>query len=266
MLSVNTNVGAMVALQNLTKTNADLAMTQTASIQGFAWPPPRTTAERSRSPRTCGETWARSGAVGQSLDRTRSVVDVALAAGTAVSDLLVQMKEKSLASVDASLDATSRAALNNDFVALRDQIASIVANASFNGVNVVNSGTNITALANQTGSARITVVAQNMSLAGTIVTIAANQQINTIAAASASAVPGQRFVDEREQRARATGTTSKRLELQGTFIKQISDSTKAGIGNLVDADMAQETRRCRPCRSSSSWASRPSASPTSPRR
>lgn len=47
------------------------------------------------------------------------------------------MKEKSLGAADASLDTTSRDALNEDFVALRKQIASIVANASFNGVNII---------------------------------------------------------------------------------------------------------------------------------
>ncbi len=45
-------------------------------------------------------------AVDQSLKRLTSVVDVAIAAGTAVSDLLIQMKEKALASADSSLDAT----------------------------------------------------------------------------------------------------------------------------------------------------------------
>src|SRR5262245_26698533 len=121
--SVNTNVGAMVALQNLNATNADLAMTQTRINTG----------KKVSSAKDNGAIWAiaqnqraTSGsldAVKESLQRSQSTVDVAMAAGETVSDLLVQMKQKALAASDASLDQASRDALNQDFMSLRDQIS-----------------------------------------------------------------------------------------------------------------------------------------------
>jgi flagellin len=51
---------------------------------------------------------------------------VAISAGETVSDLLLQMKEKALAARDLSLDTNSRTALNDDFKALRDQLAKAV--------------------------------------------------------------------------------------------------------------------------------------------
>ncbi len=68
------------------------------------------------------------------------MVSVAISAGETISDLLNQMKTKALAAADPSLDTGARAALANDFVALRDQIQKTVASASFNGTNLLAAG------------------------------------------------------------------------------------------------------------------------------
>src|SRR5438105_5141834 len=133
MNSVNTNVGAMVALQNLAATQSDLMTTQNRINTGL----------KIASAKDNGAIWAiaqnqRStsqslDAVKDSLQRASSTVDVALSAGESVSDLLLQMKQKALAASDITLDTNSRVALNDDFKSLRDQIAKVVANADFNG-------------------------------------------------------------------------------------------------------------------------------------
>jgi flagellin len=122
--SINTNVGAMIALQNLNVTQSSLAMTQnristgqkvsSAKDNGAIW----AIAQNSRSDIAALE------AVKSSIQRGQSTVDVAVSAGQTISDLLNQMKTKALAAADASLDANSRTALANDFVSLRNQIAS----------------------------------------------------------------------------------------------------------------------------------------------
>jgi flagellin len=108
--SVNTNTGAMVALQNLNTTNSQLATVQNRINTGM----------KVASAKDNGAVWAiaqgmRSesnslNAVKDSLSRGQSTIDVAMAAGESISDLLTQMKEKSLAASDTSLDTTSRAA------------------------------------------------------------------------------------------------------------------------------------------------------------
>src|SRR6201996_276511 len=172
MLSVNTNVGAMVALQNLNKTNGELTDVQNAINTG----------EKVSSAKDDGAVFAIAqnmrgdvagySAVTDSLNRGMSTVDVAMSAGQSISDLLIEMKTKALAASDTSLDTASRQAMNQDFTALRDQISTIVNNAVFNGYNLVDGSTSqITALASADGSRRITVAAQNMSLSGSIVTV-----------------------------------------------------------------------------------------------
>ncbi|MDB5438641.1 MAG: flagellin, partial [Caulobacteraceae bacterium] len=151
--SVNTNIGAMVALQSLNKTNSDLAVTQSRINTGL----------RVASAKDNGAIWAIAqnqratssslDAVKDSLNRGKSAVDVAISAGETVSDLLSQMKSKALAASDATLDSASRTALASDFGSLRDQIAKVVTNADFNGANLIKaSGTTIAALANSDGT------------------------------------------------------------------------------------------------------------------
>jgi flagellin len=182
-------------------------------------------------------------AVQQSLDRAVSTVDVALAAGEAVSDLLVQMKEKALAAKDSSLDTASRAALNEDFKALRDQIGKIVSNAEFNGVNMISGSTNVVALANADGSNTITVAAENMSLSGSIVTVTSTATVDTVTNASTQISAIDTSLDNLGSALARLGTGAKALEIHSTFVNKLSDTLEIGIGNLVDADLAKESAR-----------------------
>jgi len=242
MLSVNTNSGAMVALEYLNQTNAQLQTTQNAVSSGL----------KVASPADDGATFAIAqnmrgdvagyGAVTDSLNRGTSSVDVAMSAGQSISDLLIEMKAKALAASDSSLDTASRQALNEDFTALRDQIASVVSNASFNGFNLVNgSTTQITALASTDGSKRITVSAENMSLGGSVVTIASTGSISTQSKASTMISTVETSLTNVDSALAELSSGAKKFSIQATFVQNLSDALTTGIGNLVDADMATES-------------------------
>ena len=244
MNSVNTNVGAMVALQNLNQTNRDLDTTQTRINTGKKVSSAKDYGAIFAIAQSQRATSVSLGAVKDSLDRARSTVDVALAAGETVSDLLVQMKEKALAASDTTLDTTSRAALNEDFKALRDQIAKSVANADFNGANLVKTGAvALAALANADGTSRLTVGAEVMALGGAIVTVAATASFATAASASGFIATVATSITNVNAALARLGTKSKALELHTTFVGKLQDSIDAGIGNLVDADLAKESAK-----------------------
>ena len=244
MNSVNVNVGAMIALQNLNKTNQDLSTTQNRINTGM----------KVASAKDNGSIWAIAqgqraelgalNAVSQSLDRGTSAVDVAMAAGETVSDLLVQMKEKALAATDETLTTSSREALAEDFEALRDQISSVVANAEFNGVNLLDTGaTGFEALADASGTQRLTVAAEVMALGGTIVSIGATQSITTMSDASTALGDVNDSIAAVSAALARMGTKSKALETHSTFVGKLQDALEAGVGNLVDADLAKESAK-----------------------
>jgi len=244
--SVNTNPGAMIALQNLNRTNMELETVQNRINTGLEVAGAKDNggifaiAQRMRS-NVSGYS-----AVTDSLNRAISTVDVALAAGEAISDLIIEMKEKALAAADTSLDTASRTALNEDFKALRDQIKVIVANAEFNGSNLLdNSIASITALANADGSNTISVADENFVLGstGSQVTIASNASFATATQADNIASQLGTTLDNVNASLARLGTKSKSLGIHSAFVTKLSDALTTGIGNLVDADMAKESAK-----------------------
>lgn len=243
MLSVNTNVGAMVALQNLSKTNSELQTVQSRINTGLNVAGAKDNGGLYAIAQAMRADVAALGAVGTSLNRGKSVVDVALAAGESISDLLVQMKEKALAASDASIDTVSRNALNEDFTALRKQVASIISNASFNGKNLINTATGFAAIASANGTSKISVNAENLSLGGSVITIAATATISTQASASTMLTTLNTSLNNTNQSLARLGSVSKRLDSQLAFNTKVSDTLTSGIGNLVDADLSVESAR-----------------------
>src|SRR3954463_6249909 len=186
MLSVNTNVGAMAALQFLNQTQTELQATQSHINSGLKVSSAKDNGAVYAIAQNMRGNVAGYAAVGDSLNRGVSTVDVAISAGQSISDLLNELKGKALAAADGSLDTASRNALNADFTALRDQITTIVANAQFNGTNLVDGSVPmITALASSDGSKKITVAGETLSLSGLIVTITTTATISTQVKASA---------------------------------------------------------------------------------
>jgi flagellin len=244
--SVNTNVGAMIALQNLNATNTELSTTQNRINTG----------KKVSSAKDNGAIWAIAqgqraqiaslGVVKESLARATSVVDVSLAAGETVSDLLVEMKAKALAATDTTLGTESRAALAGDFVALREQIAKTVANAEFDGFNLIKAAaTDMAPLANAKGTSRLTVASETMALGGgtsAVKVLAADTFTTVTQAASVLARVESSMVAVNSALARL-GTSAKALGLHSTFISKLSDSLEAGVGSLVDADLAKESAK-----------------------
>lgn len=244
-LSVNTNFGAMIALQNLSKTNARLEEVQRQISTGL----------KISSPKDNGAIWAiaqgmRSKVAGyevvkQSLDRGTSVVDVAIVAAESISDLLIEMKETALAATDRSLDQQSRNALNETFVQLRDQIKTIIGNADFNGINMIKSGgDSLSVLANDDGSNRIEFAAEDLSYGppggpGTNIILSEDATISDFVNADTAITEIESSIDNVGAVLARLGSASRRLEIQRSFTDKLTDVLERGIGNLVDADLAK---------------------------
>jgi flagellin len=240
--SVNTNVGAMTALQYLNETQGQLNQTQSAINSGLKVADAKDNGAIYAIAQNQRGSVAGYQSVLNSLNNGSSSIDVALSAGQSISDLLIQLKQQALSAADPSIDTASRQALNANFTALRDQITTIVKNAVFNNFNLVDGSTNmIQALASSDGTRRVTTQAQNMSLSGSIVTLASNATISTQAKASALIATLQSSLTNVNGALAKLSAGAAKFSIQATFTQKLSDTLTAGIGNLVDANMAQES-------------------------
>ena len=242
--SVNTNTGAQVALQYLNATQGQLDQTQARINSGLKVATAKDDGAIYAIAQNQRGALAGFSSVINSLNNGSSAIDVALSAGQSISDLLIQLKQKALSAADPSLDTASRQALNANFTALRDQITTIVKNAVFNNFNLVDGSTNqVQALASSDGTRRITAQAQNLKLSGSIVTIKTTSTISTQAKASALIATIQTSLTNVNSALAKLSSGAAKFSIQATFSQKLSDTLNSGIGNLVDANMAQESAR-----------------------
>jgi len=241
--SVNTNVGAMIALQSLNAINGELntvlrristgQKVSSARDDPAAWAIAQTQRAESRA----------LTAVMGSLQRGQSIADVALSGAETISDLLVQMKEKALAASDPTLSATDKAALSEDYVARRKQIDRAASTAEFGGVNLIASGSAgaVRALTNASGSSTLDIDHVDLSTSGGAISGTVADLTGAIGATELANIDSA--IRSVNAAAAKFGTGAKSLDRHLTFVGKQQDVIDAGIGRLVDADLARESAR-----------------------
>jgi flagellin len=244
-LTIQTNKAAMIALQNLNATTSSLQDTQNKVGTGL----------RISSAKDNSAIWAIAqdqradlgglAAVRMGLDRAQSIGDTALTAGNSISEILVQMKEKVVAAQDKSLTSVSRAALETDFKALLSQITQVVRDSTFDGARLLDNSLpgGLGFLADANGSSTITLSNQDMRLGQTIITLSAGSSLLTITNAGVSLSRLNASIDNVSLALAKMGAQVRQLDNHRTFVSKLRDSVEAGVGNLVDADLAKESAR-----------------------
>jgi flagellin len=266
MNSINTNVGAMVALQNLTATEHSLAVTQnrvntglkiaSAADNGAIWAIAQTESAQAKSLDT----------VTNSLNQGKSVLDTTTQVGGQLTDILTQMRQDALAASDSGVSNTQRTQYQNEFNSLGQSYANAIASATFNGVNLIDSGSGqVNALGDANGTIHMTsnhtkldaatvfgAVVVNVT-AGTapayagapagVDTVAAGATWadNTGTAAAAAMTQIDTAMTTVTQAMSGFGVNSKAMDNQMTLVSQLQDSLNTGVGNLVDANLAKES-------------------------
>jgi len=245
MVSVSTNPGALVALQNLTRITDNLAETQRRVSTGLQVssakdnPAIYALAQQQRAQLASLET------VQQGLRVGVSTVDVALAAGESISDVLVEMRQLASQAADSQLSASNRQLLQDRYAGLADQITRLVGSANIGGRNLIaNGAADMTVIASDDGSSTITVAAQDLSIGGGIINVSADgSALSTAAGAQAELANIIASIDDLSAALGALGGGGKSLTLQDRILNRVSDAIEISIGNLVDADLARESSR-----------------------
>ena len=238
VLSVNTNAGAFIALQNLTRTIKDLELTQLQVTTGLKVNGPKDDAATFAIAQNQRGDIAGFIAVKTALASGEASVGVAVEAAKSISDLLIEMKQKIVQANQAGLDANARTAIQQDFAQLREQIKTIVATAEFNGQNIIRTaGTNLSVLSTVDGST-ITISAQDLSV--TALGISASDLTSSTSAVLALTAINAALTQTSNSLANL-GSSAKRLDIRSDFATKLVNILKVGVGNLVDANLAEES-------------------------
>lgn len=244
--SVNTNRGAMVALQSLNATNRALAKTQNAVSTGL----------KVASAKDNGAIWAitnkmRSDVTAydrviESNENATAKIDLAIAAGESVMELLNEMKGKALAASQAGISLQTQVALDVDFMQLRDQITSIVLNANFDGSNMTvgNLAANAAvSLGDAAGGNTITVAGAAIGLGAGITTVTTTTSLSNTALSVAALGQVNTSITNLGTQLATWGAGHKRLVAHKQFVTKLQDALNSGIGAMADADMPKESAK-----------------------
>src|ERR1700758_1196077 len=126
MASINTNVGAMVALSNLDATQSALNTTQNRISTGLRVTGPQDNASDFSIAQGIRSDLKAFDAVQQSLSSGTGIIQTAIAGATSVSDLLAQINTKAIEASNPANTANQQSILSSDFNAMIKQLNTFI--------------------------------------------------------------------------------------------------------------------------------------------
>lgn len=239
--SVNTNYGALVAVDTFRKINDDFASTS-KRVQTGLWVADATddgstfaVAQGIRSQ------LAGMGAIKDSLARGTGLADVALAGATNVSNKLADVRQKITQLSDGSLNSSQRAQYTSDLTAMMNQISSFIGNAEFNGTNILKSGATDQTFLATTGGTTMSLKARDLEEAFT--TFEGAVDVSDAAAALTSMTAFSTFETAVGNALNNIAGERASLVSQQKFTDTIMDATTKALGYMVDANLAKESAK-----------------------
>jgi flagellin len=239
--SVNTNVGALVALSSLRTTNASLDVTSKRVQTGFRVADASDDAAVFAVAQGIRGNIKAYASVQSSLAAGEGLGQVTAAALTGISNLIGDIKAKFANLADGSLTTDQRTVYQNDVNQLISQVQNYIGQASYNGKNLLTADTSVTFVADVTGT---TLTLQTSSSLSSAAAAFSSQFAATYTAASnySSAISQLGTLELLVNSISAqVAAQSRSIALQKGFVDDLVDATKKGLGALVDADVAAES-------------------------
>jgi flagellin len=243
--SVNTNLGSMVALQSLNRTNDQLSAVQKRISTGFRVADAKDDGGAFAVAQTVRSDVAGLTAANEQLGGVKGVLDTTFAALGKVSETMINVRATLTRLADGTINSSQRDQYNAQYAALKTQMDNFISDATYNGRTLLSTDTaagggDIVAIRNESaGTFTITAVdaAADMVLDATVA---------DATAAQTSLDAGGNFKEVEAAVADALnkfGSDSNYVDGQIRYNKDKIDAMEGGLGALVDADLAKESAK-----------------------
>jgi flagellin len=247
--SINTNAGAVVALQSLNRTNAQLDVAQKRVSTGYRVADARDDGGAFAVAQKVRGDIAGVTSANEQLGAARGLLDVTLSGLNRVSDTMATVRGVLVKLADANTTGAIRDSYVAQYDLLRTQVASFINDSTYNGVSLVGkssigggtaaAGTDIAVIRNEVGDA-LTITGQAVG----IFDLDAAADVTDVADAVTYLKTGLAVIETAVNDALNTyGNASKSVVNQIGFNGDKIDALEAGLGALIDADLAKESAR-----------------------
>jgi flagellin len=243
--SVNTNVGAMVALQSLNRTADELSATQKRISTGYRVADARddgaayAVAERIRGD------MAATNSANQQLGGVKGLLEVTNTALENVSTTLKKLKEITIKLADGTITAEQRTQYQAQAKQLTNNVQAFIQDASYNGLNILDDSTATAVKVVTNGAGTYYSFSSYSALAQVFNTISTANTWTAGSAAAALTATGAigAAITNTLTQLNNFGSYANYIDSQITYNKAILDAQESGLGALIDADMAKESAR-----------------------
>ena len=235
--SINTNVGAMVALSSLRTTQSALNVASKQVQTGYRVADAADDASTFSVAQGIRGNLQAFQAVQGSLANGVGLGSVTQAALTNISNLIGNLQAKITQLADGSISANQRTIYTADFNAMTTQISNFISQANYNGTNLLSAASAAKTFLADTNATTLTMTSQSSvnaafttfntsSVASASQATLALTSLNTFSQAVASSLG-------------ANAAETRSLQLQSNFVNSIVDATTTGLGAIVDADIGK---------------------------
>ena len=248
--SINTNAQSVLALQSLNRTNAELAGVQKRVSTGYRVSDARDDGGAFAVAQSVRSDVAALTAVNEQLGGAKGLLQVTFAALSQVSDAMREARATLTRLADSALSTEQFNQYKAQYTALRNQISGFLNDAKYNGRSLLSPGAaglstpeNIITIQNEDGGQFTINAIEKATLL--IASAPANAAAAVVLLTSTASGAGnfQPTEDAIGAALNQLGTTDQYVEKQINFNKDKMDALNAGIGSLVDADLAKENAR-----------------------
>ena len=236
MTSVNTNIGALVALQNLQQIQFNLNRTQNQVSTGLRVSSPIDDAADFAIAQGLRSNISAYTTVQQSLASGTGVLSVAIAGATSVSNLLASINSTAIQASNPSNTASQQSILAANFNAQLSQLNTFISNSVYNGRNLLSAGAAAISITSTISGGQLSIsAASSLSQISSVL----SGGVGTTAAALSllSAITAQQLVVGTQLGSLGAAQTS--INFLTTFTQTLSNAVTQGLGSLVDANLAQ---------------------------
>jgi flagellin len=235
--SVNTNVGAMLALSSLRSTQTALNVASKQVQTGYRVADAADDASTFSVAQGIRGNLQAYTAVQGSLANGVGLGSVTQAALTNISDLIGNLQAKITQLADGSISANQRTIYTADFNAMTSQISNFISQANYNGTNLLSAASVAKTFLADTTATTLTMTAQS-SVNAAFTTFAASS-VTSASAASLALTSLNTFQQAVATSLGSNAAETRTLTLQSGFVNAIVDSTTTGLGAIVDADIGK---------------------------
>ncbi|PZW44870.1 flagellin [Humitalea rosea] len=251
--SVNTNSGAMVALQSLNRTNDQLNITQKRISTGLRVSDAKDDGAAFAVAQTVRADVAGLQSANEQLGYAKGIIDTTLSGLNRVSTDMSEVKGLLVKLADDAISADQRSQYEAQYTDLRNRVASTLRDASYNNRTLLTPDAAGPAGAAPTNLTSGDVVTVRNEL-GTTYTVAETDAATlTVAAAPADSTAAiaalgdsgdfSTVMNAINDTLNTYGSAARYLDSQVSFNKEKMDALEGGVGALVDADLAKESAR-----------------------